>query len=259
MNRRTMVKATAALAATVATPALAKSKRTTPHTFVLVHGAWHGGWCWRDVAATLRSKGHRVFAPTLTGLGERHHLGRADMTIDTHVEDIKAVIRCEELQNVVLVGHSYGGKVIAGVSDAMPDAVRVPIYLDALVPDPAEPPFVFTDEMRKGFVDGWRVPSFPPEAFGIPKDHPGYAWVARRLTDMPMGVLGTPLRLTGAWAKLPRTYIECTRNQLPQVIEGGKRAKAQGWAYHRLDDGHDPMVTSPDALSALLLKIARAV
>jgi pimeloyl-ACP methyl ester carboxylesterase len=259
MDRRTLVKAGAAAGALAAAgSALAKSRRSTALTFLLVHGAWHGGWCWRDVAASLRAKGHRVYTPTLTGLGERYHLGRPDMTIDTHVEDIKAVISCEELSDVILVGHSYGGKIIAGASDALPKSTKLAIYLDALVPDPAEQPFVFTDDMRKSFVDGWRIPSFPPEAFGIPKDHPGYAWVARRVTAMPMGVFGTPLRLTDAWTKVPRAYIECTRNQLPQVIEGGKRAKAQGWAYYTLNDGHDPMVTGPAALTALLLKIAKS-
>jgi pimeloyl-ACP methyl ester carboxylesterase len=104
------------------------------HTFVLVHGAWHGGWCWRRVADRLRSDGHAVFTPTLTGLGERSHLLRPGIDLATHVADIVNVMRCERLSDVVLCGHSYGGFVISGVAEEMPALIRSIVFLDAFVP-----------------------------------------------------------------------------------------------------------------------------
>jgi pimeloyl-ACP methyl ester carboxylesterase len=112
----------------------------TPRTFFLVHGAWHGGWCWRRVADVLMSRGHRVFAPSLTGVGDRAHLFSKDISLQTHVEDILSVVEAEELSNFVLVGHSYGGFVISGVTDALRERVSRYVYLDAGVPCPSGKP-----------------------------------------------------------------------------------------------------------------------
>jgi len=103
-------------------------------TFVLADGAWHGGWCWRRVASLLRAAGHGVYTPTLTGLGERAHLVGRHVDLDTHIADVRGVLQCEELSNVVLCGHSYGGMVISGVAESAPNALRSLVYLDAFVP-----------------------------------------------------------------------------------------------------------------------------
>ena len=103
-------------------------------TFVLVHGAWHGGWCWKKVAPLLRSAGHEVYTPTLTGLGERDHLLTRDIGLDTHIQDIVNVLEYEELTQVVLVGHSYGGMVVTGVAERAHERLRQLVYLDAATP-----------------------------------------------------------------------------------------------------------------------------
>ncbi len=239
-----------------AAPSIAKSS-TSSQTFVLVHGAWHGGWCWKYVADLLRAAGHRVFTPTLTGLGERHHLSRADITTATHMADIIAVVEAEELENVMLVGHSYGGVIISGVAEKLPTKIKRLIYLDALIPKPNEPLFVLPPDMAKTLVDGYRLASFPPEMFGVPKEHPRYAWVARRLTDMPAATMTTPVGVTGEWRKLPKSYIVCTANKLEGTRASAIQAKAEGWDYHRLATGHDAMVTMPKELAALVQKLAR--
>jgi pimeloyl-ACP methyl ester carboxylesterase len=256
MQRRTLFKATvAATAAIVSSTAMAKTDIKS-RTFVLVHGAWHGGGCWKYVRDALIKRGHRVFTPTLTGQGERLHLSRADLTLDTHITDITRVIETEELSDVVLVGHSYGGIVISGAADRLPQHLKRMIYLDALLPTADKPIFDIPPPMRAGFAEGYRVPSFPPEMFGVPKDHPLYAWVARRLTDMPVGVLDKPLALGGAWTKVPRHFIECTTNALDGPKAGLARARSEGWDIHQIATGHDAMVTAPKPLTALLMKLA---
>lgn len=264
MDRRTALKAatTLGIMAGLSSPALARTSRRR-HTFVLVHGAWHGGWCWRHVAEPLRAAGHRVFTPTLTGQGERLHLSSADVVHDTHVRDITGVIEAEELTDVILVGHSYGGIVISAVADRMPERIAKRVYLDALLPVPGEPAFPLPAEqvaaLRATMPGGYQMASpFPPEGFGVPADHPLHPWVARRLTTMPFNVFITPVVLSAAWDRTPRCYIEAKRNTLDGTRAGAARARAEGWEMFAIDTGHDVMVTEPAALTALLLKIARA-
>src|SRR5262249_25595660 len=127
--------------AAVAPPRGLSARQQTPRreremaTFVLVHGAWHGGWCWRDVAARLRRAGHDVYAPSLTGLGERAHLARPGIALDDHVQDVVALLQMEALSDVVLVGHSYGGMVVTGAADREAARIRRLVYLDAFVPE----------------------------------------------------------------------------------------------------------------------------
>src|SRR5882762_7076962 len=135
-RRKVLTAAAAALgAAALADGTRPASAQTTPRTFVLVHGSWHGGWCWRRVADRLEKQGHKVFAPTLTGLGERAHLISAQVDINTHVTDIISVIKFESLDNIVLVGHSYAGLIITGVAEQIGSAISSIIYLDAFLPD----------------------------------------------------------------------------------------------------------------------------
>ncbi|GJE02673.1 alpha/beta fold hydrolase [Methylobacterium isbiliense] len=236
-------------------------------TFVLVHGAWHGGWCWRRVADRLRAGGHRVFAPTCTGLGERAHLLARGITLATFVRDIAGVIEAEELADVVLVGHSFGGLAISGVADLMPEAIRHLVYLDALLVEPGRAPFdvlppeVVADRRRAAEETSGSVslPVPPPAAFGVfdPQDA---AWLARRLTPHPLGTYESPLALASPVGNgLPRTYVACAAPAYP-ALDGVKAwvRRQEGWGWREIETGHDAMVSAPDAVVALLLDLARA-
>src|SRR6202163_696893 len=133
IERREVLKTMAIAGLTSGAGGATANAQTTAQTFVLVHGAWHGGWCWSRVADRLRAAGHQVFTPTQTGLGERRHLLSQDITLDTFIKDIVNVIEAEELSNVILVGHSFGGWAITGRANAMPDKVRHLVYLDSLM------------------------------------------------------------------------------------------------------------------------------
>src|SRR5574341_414579 len=162
-----------------------------PKTYVLVHGAWHGGWCWRRVAEGLRSAGHRVFAPTQTGLGERSHLLSTDIDLNVFVQDIVNVIECEELSDVILVGHSFGGNAVTGVADRIPQRLRHVVYLDGIVAHSGKsvmdwlPPAVVAARLKaaQDFDGGLSFPPFKPEAFAV-TDPADVAWLNRLLPIM---------------------------------------------------------------------------
>jgi pimeloyl-ACP methyl ester carboxylesterase len=138
----------AAGAAAVGSGRKASAQTVSPRTFVLVPGAWHGGWCWRDVAAMLRSAGHTVYTATQTGLGERSHLLSRNITVDTFVDDVANLIRWEQIEQVVLVGHSFGGLSISGVADRMPERLRQLVYLDSLILEDGQTPFSVTSTIN---------------------------------------------------------------------------------------------------------------
>ena len=147
-------------------------------TFVLVHGAWHGSWCWKHVRKRLQHAGHDVFTPTLTGVGERCHLASPNVNLSTHIADILSLIQWEELSRIILCGHSYGGFVISGVADRIPDRIRALVYLDAFVPEDGECLFdLVSPEMAAGMRrqaatsgDGWKVDPIPGEVFQVNLD-----------------------------------------------------------------------------------------
>jgi len=190
-------------------------------SFVLVHGAWGGGWYWRDVARYLRREGHEVFTPTLTGLGERAHLGHAGIDLDTHVRDVANLIEYEDLSDVVLVGHSLAGMVITGVSNEIPHRLVHLVFLDADLPMHGQSRFDLQPEAREWWEqqartgDGWRVNLDLPEAalLDVIPDAKVRAWYVARShgQGQPIGVLRQAVRLTSDAAKaLPRTFIACT-------------------------------------------------
>lgn len=271
MQRRKMIMATAGLGAMLSAnkvtamgePNSAEpSTQTRSRTFVLVHGAWHGGWCWRDVANILRSNGHRVITPTMTGLGERHHLARRDTDMNTHIQDILNVLKFEEASDVILVGHSYGGPIAQGVYDQADDQIAKVVMLDAVVLDNGQSNLSrATPEMiagvKKTLIDGFMLPSWPVEAFGVlPSDGDVYNWVKRRLTSMPFACLETPLTLSNGELTGPETlYISCDGRPFGDGSKPGlEAAKARGWSTASLDTGHDAMVTAPQALAELLME-----
>ena len=227
-------------------------------TFVLVHGAWHGGWCWSRVAALLRARGHRVFTPTQTGLGERAHLLSRDITFATFVQDIMGVFEAEELDDVVLVGHSFGGSSISGVADRVPERVRRLVYLDARILENGESPMdgsALAGERRKLAEEsgGLSLPAPPPAAFGVPEG-PDADWLARRMTPHPFSVFCSSLALDHPVGNgRPCTYLCCT-DPIYGPLESSRRwAKGRpGWAWQEIATGHDAMVTAPDQLARML-------
>lgn len=186
-------------------------------TYVLVHGAWHGGWCWKKVTPLLRAAGHDVFTPTLTGLGERVHLLTPAVGLETHIQDVLGVVHYEDLRQVILVGHSYGGMVITGVAHQATDRLAHLVYLDAFVPHDGQclldlpPPEMAAAqrEQAKTIGDGWRVPPLPLEAFGV-TDQADLRWAGPKVGDQPRLTFEQPVRYASeAGAALPRTYISC--------------------------------------------------
>jgi pimeloyl-ACP methyl ester carboxylesterase len=231
-------------------------------TFVLVHGAWHGGWCWKKVVPLLRNAGHEVFTPTLTGLGERAHLLTPAIDLTTHVQDIVGVLEHEDLQGVILVGHSYGGMVIAGVAEQAGARLAHLVYLDAFLPEHNKALRDYADgasldELVQGQGDGWRFPKpgmAGEEYFGV-TDSDDVAWVLARVGDHPYRTMTQPLQLTAgqpnAWQQ---TYILTTLG--PLFTEAAERAKGSGFRYYELlSAGHDAMITQPVELVKIFLEL----
>lgn len=235
--------------------------------FLLVHGAWHGGWCWRPVADRLRDFGHRVFTPTLTGLGERAHLLTPEVSGETHAADLLAVLDCEELTDVVLVAHSYGARP-AALAIGHP-AVRAFVSLDGVPTaaglalfDGAPPQAMAAAEAAAVHVGAEHArtkaqPPYPAEAIGVPADHPLHGWVNRRQTPMPWRCLAEPQPpLPARFATLPRAYVRALGNRLAGPRRGAEEARAGGWTMSEIDSGHELMITAPDETVHALLAFA---
>lgn len=230
--------------------------------FVLLHGAWHGGWVWRRVATRLRAGGHEVLTPTLTGVSDRAHLLSPAVGLDTHIEDVVSLLDAEDVTDAVLVGHSYAGQVVTGVADARPERLRRRVYLDAFAGNDGEAaialqPAEVAAHYRKSVADqgfGWLIPVRPLERLGVTREE-DKAWLTPRLTPHPWRTYTQPLRVAGRQHEVSAAYIECTdwmrvfRNQ-------AERAKQQGWEAREIATGHEAMVTAPRELAALLTELA---
>lgn len=238
-------------------------------TFVLVHGAWHGAWCWRRVLPLLRAAGAEAHAVTLTGVGERAHLLTPAVDLHTHIQDVIGLIEAEELRDVVLVGHSYAGMVITGVADRLeaqsPGTLSRLVYLDASVPDPgtawSTPHSPETRQARTEAAAASGGLSFPPpdaSVFGL--DGADRDWVNRRQTLQPFALYHQPLHFDAARvARLPRTFIDCTSPALPTIAPARVKVRQEpGWQVLEMTTGHDPMVSAPSELARLLLQVASA-
>ena len=238
------------------------AEKLVAHTFVLVHGAWHGGWCWLRVADRLRSNGHKVFTPTLTGLGERSHLLRPDIDIGTHITDVVNVIKWERLTDVVLCGHSYGGFVISGVAEMMAEAIRSIVFLDAFVPPDSDTPQSLTgpaiqEGIRAALQRGdLSMPARSAAFFGV--NEADRAWVDALCVPQPIGTLTHKIALTGAREKIARkTYIRAKSYANPGFDKAFAAVKADpSWRTYEVLCGHDVMVDMPERLSELLLETA---
>ncbi|MBT3791016.1 MAG: alpha/beta hydrolase [Alphaproteobacteria bacterium] len=229
--------------------------------FVLVHGAYHGGWCWRAVTSVLRSQGHDVYSPSLTGLGDRAHLATPDTDLQTHIDDIANLIRWEELHDVVLVGHSYGGVVIGGVADLLGERIKALVFVDALLPEDGKSVMDYQTSERAKYLldratahDGWRLPPVTAAVYGV--ENPDLAkWVDQKCVAHPLATFTQTQKLSGQWMKVPAlTYIRCTQSGLDYMDRFSAHAATdENWTVHYMPTGHDCMVTEPDHLAALLM------
>ncbi|WP_406229996.1 alpha/beta fold hydrolase [Nocardia sp. NBC_01009] len=247
-------------------------------TYLLIHGAFHGGWCWQRVTPLLAAEGHTVHTPSLVGLGDRAELLTSEVGLDTHVQDLVELIVSANLTDIVLVGHSYAGIVITAVADAVPDRIAELVYVDTFVPRDGESVADIMPGMVEAFVaaaatagDGWRV---PPQTtpmgdgglYGV-TDEPDLSWVASMQTAQSLATFQQPMRLRNPddLAAIPVTHVHCS--------EGGedfKQMRAAGLPrtfppadfpaarIHVLPTGHDCMITMPRELAGHLLELAPA-
>jgi len=225
-------------------------------TFVFVHGSWHGGWCWKKLTPKLVVQGHICRTPTLSGLGEHHHTVSPNIDLSTHILDITNFLEFEDLRDVILVGHSYGGMVITGVADRS-DRLGKLVYLDAIVPEHGESAFSLINGLEQefsGIADAnGMVPPWPPERYGV-TDPADIAWMKPRLTPLPILTHREKLNAPKMKAKLlPRYFVHCMQFRM-----GGKFAekiRRQGATVYELNAGHDAMITEPRELAAILARI----
>ncbi len=231
-------------------------------TFVLVHGAWSGGWKWRYVAPILRRAGHDVFTPTLTGLGERAHLAGPEIDLEAQIQDVVALIEMEDLREVVLLGHSYGGMVVTGVAERVPERIRRLVYLDAFVPENGRCALDYVVPERaarfreQGEATGFVDPP-PPSLWGVvAPEHVAFA--RQRELRHPYRCFTQRIRVVNSSAAaLPKTFIYCSSPATGTFDQfAAKYRKDVAWEFHELKTGHDSMILVPQELAAILLRQA---
>ena len=265
MQRRTLIQAAIATAASTLAGCAATSTESAKPPFVLVHGAWHGGWCWERITPLLEAAGHKVYTPTLAGMAERAGELSASINLDTHAQDVINVLERNNLHNAILVGHSYAGMVIPLVADRAGQRLKRMIFLDALLLDNNQslkssiPPEAWAARLKLAQEKGRGIgfPPFPAAAFGI-SDKTDQAWVESKLTMQPMGTYEQPMILRNPFGNgIDKVYVDCTNPKLASVNPSREKAHAQaGWKYDEIATGHDAMVTAPRELAALFLRYA---
>lgn len=273
-SRRTILK-TALAAGIAGSGATTPARAGTARTFVLVHGTWHGGWVWRDVAARLVAAGHRVLTPTCTGCGDREHLSRPDVGLDTHITDVVNTIRFAEAEDVVLVGHSFAGVTITGVADRLRSRIRRIVFLDALVPRPGRMAAITRDPATGEYPDWWqaRVPGFEdgyrmvlwkdyPVEMLVPPGRTDLVERLRRLiTTHPARQWTDELVIEhGGWEGLRPAYIHCVGQEYRMSSEAMiGPARGEGWRFIELDAPRNAMMTHPDEVADLFAELADEV
>ena len=230
--------------------------------FVVAHGAWSAGWAWKKMHLLMRASGHVLSTPTYTGIGERAHLAHADVDLQTHIQDVLAVLEWEDLRDVILIGHSYGGMVATGVADQARERIAQLVYLDAHAPQDGQSAFDMgpperAEAMRaraRSEGEGWRIPPNP-----MPPDTPetDLAWANPRRVPQPLKTFEMKLRLCNGPLTLPRHYIYAQRCAAGDGFRPSyERAQREGWGHDEIDASHNPHITAPQALMALLNTIA---
>jgi pimeloyl-ACP methyl ester carboxylesterase len=243
-------------------------------SFVFVPGTWHGGWMWRHLRRPLWLAGHEVFTPGITGVGERSHLMSPEVGLETHIQDILNVIEFEELEDVILVGHSFAGITITGVADRLRDRIGRLVFFDALVPTAARPAAIMPDPETGEYAAGWQArmrdfrggyqmdffDHYPVEMLVPAEDEANIAWVKRRITRHPVRQWTDPLQLrNGGWEDLPRTYIRCTGQVYSPSSDnmGGPALTEPGWDLIEFPYPRSAMITHPAETVELMLSIAQ--
>lgn len=228
--------------------------------FVLLHGAWHGGWCWRAVAGILRARGHSVTTPTQTGLGERSHLLSPEITLQTFCDDIVQHLHFEDLSDVVLVGHSFAGAPISFAAEQERERIARLVYLDAQIVEGGETPLscvppetrAVRRQLAQDSSGGLTLPPPPAAALGLVAAE-DVAFYERFATPHPMATFETPLNIEAApGAGLPASYVVCADPVYPPLAQARARARALGWTMREIAAGHDAMISAPEALADLL-------
>jgi pimeloyl-ACP methyl ester carboxylesterase len=232
------------------------------NTYVLIHGAFHGGWCWQMVAKELRSKGNSVYTPTLSGQGERKNTLDTNINLETHIQDVVNTIVMEDLHNVILVGHSYAGAVIAGVADRIPGRLSKLVFLDALIVENGQSandlnPADVVEGFKTASIkndNGLSIPILSSKFFGV-TDSATINWADLKLTNQPYRTFSQKLVLRNPYGNnVPITYIACTGPELRAIQRSVDIAKnKKGWKYLELNSGHDAMLIKPVRLAELLL------
>ena len=240
------------------------NQRNHKTTYILVHGAWHGSWCWKRVRTALQCAGHDVFTPTLTGLGERSHLNSRVVDLSTHIADVVNLIQWEELSDVVLCGHSYAGCVITGVGDQIPDRIRALVFLDAFVLEngeslmdivPSEVAQALRD-LAKATGEGWRMNPIPAHVFGV-RDPLDVAWVDAQCTPQAIATFEEHIELTGNLQQIQDVAYVFPTECHPNLLVSHERAKTKGWKTRTIDNSaHEFMIDHPQKLAEFLLEYA---
>jgi pimeloyl-ACP methyl ester carboxylesterase len=224
--------------------------------YVLVHGAWHCSWCWKRVRELLTAKGHHVFTPTLTGLGDRAHLLSRDVSLDTHIADVVNLLLWEDIRDIVLVGHSYGGMAVRHVADQLPDRVRSLVYLDAFIPENGKSLTDYLPDCGKHFRelariegDGWKVPPIPASILAV--NAMDAAWVDRQCTMHPLASFEAAAHFSSRDTGATVGYI-LARGWDGPFAQFYQLSGQRGWWREELACGHDVMLDMPNELATLL-------
>jgi pimeloyl-ACP methyl ester carboxylesterase len=261
-TRRGVVGAIGAAVAATAGGAIAPAQaQGATKTFVLVHGAWHGAWCWRRVSDLLEKKGHKVFVPTMAGLGACSHLLNKDVNLTTHVTDIVNLIKWEDISDIVLVGHSYGGYIVSGVSEQVGGKIGSIVFLDAFVPESGDSLAVSSSQpVREAIAAALgrgelALKPVPAAVFRVnEKDR---AWVDAKCTPHPIAALTEPIKLIGARDKIARkSYVRATGYPSVPFDAALAKTKGLGWKTYEMTAGHDAMVDDPQGFTNILLEVA---
>jgi pimeloyl-ACP methyl ester carboxylesterase len=250
-SRREFLGGALVVGAATALPTIPVARRQTTSSFVLVHGAWHGAWCWRRVADRLTAKGHYVSAPTLTGVGERTHLASDAVTLSTHVDDVVNEIKWKDLDRLVLVGHSYAGMVITGVAERLRERIAAIIYFDALIPRDGQSVIA----LRGPTGEPYPTPMVPaPAAASFKVNEKDLAWVSSKLTPQPTRCFTEPLRVTDAYQTIAKkVYVRAPAYAHPAIDAAYQRVRGdRSWTTFEFSCGHEVMIDQPAEIAALL-------
>jgi pimeloyl-ACP methyl ester carboxylesterase len=231
------------------------------HTFVLIHGGWHGAWCWSRVAKRLREDGHDVFTPSLTGLADRSHLLTDTVGLKTHVDDVVNLLKWENLSDVVLVGHSYGGIVISEVAERAAPALRAVVFLDAFLPDDGQSlAEIAAPRVRELIAQALAagettLAPFPATVFNL--NEADRAWVDAKCTPQPLRTFTDRVSLSGARDRIARkVYVRATAYESATYDAALAQTRAAGWRTYEVPCGHDVMIDMPERLAEILVEVA---